>query len=83
MNEEKRTILTTNVEMRDKEIADYQINIDNYVRAIAKIEADSSADEDMLTFKETLQQHLKDSRREQMKAKLIRDVMVDQLAELP
>lgn len=83
MDENKRTVLTTNIEMRDKEIADYQINVDNYTRAIAKIDATADADEEMLKFKEVLQQHLKDTLREQMKSRLIRDVMVDQLAEMP
>lgn len=83
MDPEKLAILQENITMRDKEIQDYQINIDNYTRAIAKIDETPNASEDMMQFREVLQKNLNDAKREQMKSQLIRDVMQDQLNEQP
>jgi hypothetical protein len=71
-------ILNNALEMRDREITEYQVNIDNYTRAIAKIADDDVA---MLPFKEQLQELLRTSLVEQRKCQIIREVIADQLAE--
>lgn len=67
---------------RDGEIFDYQINIDNYVRAIAKIEAEHADKPGMSDFAANLSNLLESSKTEQLKSIIIRDVIADQLAEL-
>lgn len=69
-------------EIREQEIAEYQLNIDNFIRAIAKIDADYNDNEDMLEFKNHLLQLLADNKREQLKSIIMRDVLADQIAEL-
>lgn len=69
-------------EIREQEIAEYQLNIDNFIRAITKIDADYSDNEDMLEFKNHLLQLLADNKREQLKSIIMRDVLADQIAEL-
>ena len=67
---------------RNDEIDGYQINIDNYVRAIAKIEAEHADKPGMSEFAANLSNLLESSKTEQLKAIIIRDVIPDQLAEL-
>lgn len=67
---------------RNSEILDYQINIDNYTRAIAKIDAEHADNPAMVEFKERLQDLLESSKTEQLKAIIIRDVIAEQIAEL-
>jgi hypothetical protein len=74
--------LNTLKEIREQEIAEYQLNIDNFIRAIAKIDADHNDNEDMLEFKNHLLQLLADNKREQLKSIIMRDVLADQIAEL-
>ena len=68
---------------RDDEIEYYQINIDNYVRALAKIErehaGDSDMDKAMQDFAVRLRDLLSSSLVEQRKAQIIRDVIAEQL----
>lgn len=82
MPQTKPEILQTCYEARCFEILEYQINIDNFKRAIKKIEKQHSTDEDMLKFKETLLGLLADNTREQLKSIIMRDVLADQIAEL-
>lgn len=77
----KRSILESALEGRHDEILQYQINIDNYSRAIAKIDAEYQGQEDLLAFREHLEGLLASSKLEQTKAIIIRDVILDQLNE--
>jgi hypothetical protein len=77
----KRDILESALEARHSEIFEYQINIDNYSRAIAKIDAEYQGQEDLLAFRENLEGLLASSKLEQTKAIIIRDVILDQLNE--
>jgi hypothetical protein len=70
------------LESRNEEIANYQINIDNYARAIDKINLEHSDNPAMIEFRDHLVDMLASSKTEQLKAIIIRDVIVDQLTEL-
>jgi hypothetical protein len=78
----KLEILTVALESRNEEIATYQINIDNYTRAIDKIDIEHSDNPAMIEFRDHLVDMLASSKTEQLKAIIIRDVIVDQLTEL-
>jgi hypothetical protein len=80
--------LRTFKEARDQEVAEYQINIDNFTRAIIKIDAEYASHfdvrvmKDACEFKEHLQKLLADNKKEQLKSIIMRDVLVDQIVEL-
>ena len=76
------TQLQTFLELRNNEVAEYQLNIDNFKRAIEKINTQYADNQDMLDFKEQLIKLLADNQREQLKSIIMRDVIADQLAEL-
>ena len=78
----KLAILTPALEGRDQELLGYQINIDNYILAIAKINADYASNEDLLAFRDELQTRLDEERRQQLRSQIIRDVIADQLCDL-
>ena len=78
MHPYQREILTTALEGREKELIEYQVNIDNYRLAIARISDD---DEELLPFREQLQNLLTSSLLEQRKSTIIRDVIAEQLAD--
>jgi len=78
----KLNTLKSALEGREEEILNYQINIDNYVRAIAKIEAEHADKPGMSEFAASLSNLLESSKTEQLKAIIIRDVIAEQLAEL-
>ena len=78
----KLETLKTNLEARIDEVAEYQINIDNYTLAIAKIESEYSSNAAIVEFGERLKELLEQHKIEQLKAIIIRDVIADQLAEL-
>lgn len=78
----KSEILQSALAGRHQEILEYQINIDNYARAIAKIDADYADRLDLADFREHLQSLLTSSRLEQTKSIIIRDVITEQLNEL-
>lgn len=67
---------------RNDEIDGYQINIDNYTRAIAKIDAEHADNPAMVEFAGKLKEMLESSKTEQLKAIIIRDVIADQVTEL-
>jgi hypothetical protein len=70
------------LEGRNEEIMGYQINIDNYIRAIAKINAEHASNPAMIEFRDRLADMLETHKIEQLKAIIIRDVIADQIAEL-
>lgn len=78
----KLQTLQSALNAREDEILGYQINIDNYIRAIAKIEAEHTDKPAMIEFRDRLLEMLEGHKTEQLKAIIIRDVIADQLAEL-
>lgn len=66
---------------REDEIDGYQINIDNYVRAIDKINTKYADNPAMIEFRDRLVEMLEGHKTEQLKAIIIRDVIADQLSE--
>ena len=78
----KLETLKTAVEGRNDEILNYQINIDNYERAIEKINAEHLDKPAIVEFREQLINLLESSKTEQLKSIIIRDVIADQIAEL-
>lgn len=78
----KTEILKTALEARINEVQEYQINIDNYERAIAKIDAEYSDNTDLLEFRGRLSELLTQSKTEQLKAIIMRDVIAEQVNEL-
>ena len=70
------------LEGRNEEIMSYQINIDNYVRAISKINVEHVNNPAMIEFRDRLDDMLETHKIEQLKAIIIRDVIADQIAEL-
>lgn len=67
---------------RDEEILGYQINIDNYARAIDKINAEHGDKPAIVEFRDRLAEMLEQNKTEQLKTQIIRDVIADQLNEL-
>lgn len=67
---------------RNDEILHYQINIDNYERAIAKINAEHADKPAIVEFRDQLVNLLESSKTEQLKSIIIRDVIADQITEL-
>ena len=75
MHPYQREILTTALEGRERELIEYQVNIDNYRLAIEHI----GDDEELQPFKEQLQGLLSSSLLEQKKSRVILDVIQQQL----
>lgn len=75
-------ILTASIAARENEVMMYQININNYVAAIANIDANHSDDPDMAEFRARLDGDLTATKREQKKSQLMLDAAVQQLASL-
>ena len=78
----KLSILTPALEGRDQELLGYQINIDNYVLAIEKINSQYANNDDLISFRDELQARLDEERRQQLRSQIIRDVIADQLDQL-
>lgn len=78
----KHETLQTALDARNDEIDNYQININNFIRAIAKIDAEYADNAAIVEFGERLKEMLEQHKTEQLKAIIIRDVIADQLAEL-
>lgn len=70
-------ILKAALEQREREVVEYQVNIDNYRLAIDHI----GEDEDLQEFKGHIRNLLQSSIVEQKKAKVILDVIKQQLEE--
>lgn len=79
---DKLETLKSNLVSRNAEVENYQINIDNFDRAIAKINADYSDNTDMIEFRDQIFNLLKSNKKEQLKAIIIRDVVAEQITEL-
>ena len=77
---DKQEILTQALAARQQEIMHYQINIDNYTLAIEHITA--SGDADLDSFKQHLTSLLATEKLEQKKARVIHDVIQQQLASI-
>jgi hypothetical protein len=75
MKEYTKQILTAAKEGREKEVIEYQVNIDNFQRAIVLI----GDDPDMQEYKARLADLLKSSKLEQRKAQIMLQVISDQL----
>ena len=77
----KSKTLTQAFEGRNAEIADYQINIDNYRLALLEIENNYSDHEDLTVFKTQVEGLLSSSILEQKKSIIMRDVIKYQLED--
>lgn len=76
MSEEyKQQILSTALEARQREVTEYQVNIDNFRLAIDKI----GNDVELAEFRTQLEGLLKSSLYEQRKAKIMLEVIQSQL----
>ena len=71
----KKEMLTSSLEARQKEVTEYQVNIDNFRLAIEKIGDDA----ELAPFKSQLEDLLKSSRFEQRKAQIMLEVIQSQL----
>lgn len=78
----KLETLKSALSARDEEIFGYQINIDNYTRAIAKIDAEYADNPSIVEFSARLEDLLTSSKNEQLKAIIIRDVIAEQILEM-
>lgn len=77
----REQILKDALVARDQEFLGYQINIDNYRLAIEKIKTEYSGNEDLRLFLEDIQQRLEEESRQQLRCKIIRDVIAAQVAQ--
>lgn len=78
----KREILVNALVGRDEEIFNYQINIDNYERAIEKIDKEYGDKPEIIEFRDYLIHLTESNKTEQLKTRIIRDVIADQLDEM-
>lgn len=76
---ERLQLLEENAKQRRREIMHYQINIDNYRRALEEIHANYSGDINMVEFAKQLQGLLNSSIIEQTKEKIMLTVIEKQL----
>lgn len=79
---QKQQILQSALEGRNADVLSYQINIDNYTLAIARIDAEHQGNDDLAMFREELQQRLAEEKRQQLRTIIIRDVIADQLSAM-
>lgn len=77
--QERLTVLTSAAEHRQREVLHHQINIDNYNKAIAVIDADYADDDAMQKFKAQLESLLASSLVEQTKETIMLRVIKQQL----
>lgn len=75
LNDYKKEILVTALEARQKEVTEYQVNIDNFRLALEKV----GDDQELAEFKTQLEELLKSSIYEQRKAKIMLEVVQSQL----
>jgi hypothetical protein len=75
---DKKEILTNSLTHRQEEVANYQLNIDNYILALEL----AKQDDDLAPFVEQLEELLRTSIFEQKKAKIMLQVIEKQLEEL-
>ena len=79
LQQERIDILTQALEHREREVMHHQINIDNYTRAIAEIEANHADEETLTEFADRLRDLLASSIIEQAKERILLKVIKDQL----
>ena len=79
MNTAKLDILRAAAEGRRTEVMNYQINIDNFTLAIAKIEAEHANNPEMVAFSDRLKDLLHSSVTEQLKERILLEVIEQQL----
>ncbi len=77
LEQERLDILRSAAEHRAREVMHYQINIDNYRRALAEIKGDHK----LADFAENLRGLLTSSIQEQAKERIMLKVIQDQLEE--
>jgi hypothetical protein len=76
----REEILRTNLQAREQEVMHYQINIDNYTLALENISAMPIEERvELAAFYEQLSNLLVSEKMEQRKAKLMMDVLRQQL----
>lgn len=75
----RQEILTQALAARNDELLGYQINIDNYTLAIQEIANRYPDNEDLANFRTELEQRLAEEQRQQLRARIIRDVIAQQL----
>ena len=78
----KLQTLQASLEPHNDEILNYQIYIDNYTRAIDKINTQYVDNPDLIEFRDKLAVEVKNHKTEQLKSIIIRDVIADQINEL-
>lgn len=78
----KLETLRSALDARNDEIEGYQINIDNYTRAIEKINAKHADNPSIVEFRDNLSDLLASHKVEQLKSIIIRDVIADQITEM-
>jgi hypothetical protein len=74
-------ILKSALEARQREVVEYQVNIDNFRLAIAKIDAEHGDKPEMLEFSDRLKDLLSSSLTEQLKAIIMLEVIEYQLGD--
>jgi len=79
LNTARKETLRAAAEGRRNEVMNYQINIDNFRLAIAKIEAEHADNVDMVAFADQLEDLLASSLREQLKEQIMLEVIEQQL----
>jgi hypothetical protein len=80
--EDRINILKASAEARRSEVMHYQINIDNFRLAIAKIEAEHASNPAIVDFAEHLRGLLASSETEQLKERIMLEVIEQQLEGL-
>ncbi len=81
LEQERIDILTQAAEGREREVMQYQINIDNFARAIAEVEANHAHEPHMVEFANHMRDLHNSSLIEQAKERLLLKVIRDQLEE--
>jgi len=78
----RQETLRAAAEGRRNEVMNYQINIDNFRLAIAKINSEHADNPDMVAFAASLKDLLTSSLREQLKEQIMLEVIEEQLEAL-
>ena len=79
---DKLNVLKSALNSRNDEVENYQINIDNYTRAIQKIEENYLENTKIVEFRDNLIDLLESNKTEQLKSIIIRDVIAEQVKEM-
>ncbi len=77
----KLSILNDALKGREQELLMYQINIDNYRAAILKIEREHPNNQDLQAMRAELITRLGDEERQQLRSRIIYEVIKEQLDE--